>query len=194
MPGPVWFAAGLALGLLPTFVSILQQRSPPSQAPQAAAPRKPVETPKPNPAQTPPSATQPTTPKYEFYTMLPEMEVAVPPQGRPDTAEQITPSEPVDPGTTDREAAQAPTSRGAGAGAGYLLQAGSFRSYADADGLKARLALSGIQAGIHKVVLAGGETWHRVRVGPFGDRQELDRVRKRLQQLGIRTLAVKVKG
>ena len=75
-----------------------------------------------------------------------------------------------------------------------MLQVGSFRRFEDAERLKARLALLGVQAGIQKVTTGGGETWHRVRLGPYGDLNQLDRVRGRLKQNGISTLLVKMKG
>lgn len=79
----------------------------------------------------------------------------------------------------------------AGSSSGYLLQVGSFRHFSDADQLKANLALLGIEASIQSVELADGETWHRVRIGPFSDRQHLDEIRKQLQVNNIHTIVLK---
>ncbi len=49
----------------------------------------------------------------------------------------------------------------------YLVQAGSFKRRADADALKARLTLNGLQAQIELVKLNEDEYWHRVLLGPF---------------------------
>ena len=49
----------------------------------------------------------------------------------------------------------------------YYLQAGSFRRFEDADRVKAQLALLGVVAGVQRVTINGGETWHRVRVGSY---------------------------
>ncbi|GAB1232203.1 hypothetical protein UT4_06690 [Ferrigenium sp. UT4] len=49
----------------------------------------------------------------------------------------------------------------------YIVQAGSFQSAADAEKLKARLALAGLEASVQSVDLPGKGIWHRVRLGPF---------------------------
>jgi cell division protein FtsN len=70
------------------------------------------------------------------------------------------------------------------ADAGYLLQAGAFRSADDAEAMKARLALIGIEA---RVVVAevGGQTMFRVRIGPFAGQEEAGRARARLAENGV---------
>ena len=75
----------------------------------------------------------------------------------------------------------------------YLLQAGSFRSHGDADRLKAQLALQGFVANIQSVTV-NGDTWHRVRLGPFDSAREADRTRRKLDDIGVRAIALKVKG
>ena len=72
----------------------------------------------------------------------------------------------------------------------YSIQAGSFRRYADADALKARLALLGIEAEIQSVQ-GKEETWQRVRIGPFNSSRELNRVRNRLNSNNISSLVIK---
>jgi len=49
----------------------------------------------------------------------------------------------------------------------YLVQAGSFQNAADAEKLKAKLALVGLEASVQSVDLPGKGIWHRVRLGPF---------------------------
>jgi cell division protein FtsN len=75
----------------------------------------------------------------------------------------------------------------------YIIQAGSFRSLEQADRLKARLALYGIEATIQTVTINNNDTWHRVRIGPMTDLSALNKTRKRLQDNGIATMVVKEK-
>ena len=46
----------------------------------------------------------------------------------------------------------------------YILQAGSFRNHADADRVRALIAMQGVESKIQKVTI-DKDTWHRVRVG-----------------------------
>lgn len=108
---------------------------------------------------------------FDFYEMLPRYEVVVP------EVEQVArPSGPTAP-------VAAPGS--------YILQAGSFRSHADADRMQARLALLGIESRIQKVALDADE-FHRVRIGPLDNVDELNRIRASLRQSGIDSLVMKV--
>jgi cell division protein FtsN len=111
---------------------------------------------------------QPAKPKLDFYTILPEMEVVVP---------------------ETRAKGQAPDKPG-----NYILQVGSFRSYAEADNLKARLALLGVESTIERVTVNNDDTWHRVRVGPSHDLRELNRIRTRLLNNNISPILLRVNG
>ena len=75
----------------------------------------------------------------------------------------------------------------------YLLQVGSFQNPADADNLKARLALLGMEAGVEPINLAEKGTWYRVRLGPYIKVDEINRLRQTLAQNGIEATLVKVK-
>ncbi len=108
-------------------------------------------------------------PRFEFYKILPGAE------------------EPV----TEREIKQA-AKPGAPAGT-YLLQAGSFQNPADADNLKARLALLGVEAAMEPINLAEKGTWYRVRIGPYSKVDEINRLRQTLAQNGIEASLVKIK-
>jgi cell division protein FtsN len=75
----------------------------------------------------------------------------------------------------------------------FILQAGSFQNPADADNLKARLALLGVEAGVEPVNLAEKGTWYRVRIGPYSKVDEINRLRQTLAQNGIDASLVKLK-
>ena len=57
----------------------------------------------------------------------------------------------------------------------FWLQAGSFASEADAENLKARLALAGWEAAIQPVSLPDKGLRYRVRLGPYDNTDELNR-------------------
>ncbi len=75
----------------------------------------------------------------------------------------------------------------------FFLQAGSFQNAPDADNLKARLALVGVEASIQTTHLPEKGVWHRVRVGPYADVEELNRIRAILKQNGVDAALVKVR-
>jgi hypothetical protein len=115
---------------------------------------------------------KPEKPRFDFFTVLPEMEVVVPEQELSRKAEPTG-------GAVPGKALDS-----------YVLQAGSFRSAADAEEMKARLALLGSIATIHTVTV-NDETWHRVRIGPFEGARKADEMRRLLDDNSIDTLVLK---
>jgi cell division protein FtsN len=75
----------------------------------------------------------------------------------------------------------------------FYLQAGAFQSAPDADNLKARLALLGVQAAIQTTSVPDKGVWHRVRIGPYASVEELNRTRDALKQNGVETTLIKVR-
>ena len=73
----------------------------------------------------------------------------------------------------------------------YALQAGSFVRQADADRLRARLLLLGLQAFIQRVK-HDDTTWHRVLVGPLDSKLALDRTRIRLAAQNIESIQLRM--
>lgn len=117
-----------------------------------------------------------TRPKFDFYTILPELEVAIPEEELIEK-KQATKKTP----NANRESIR------------YTLQAGSFRNPQQADRLKAELALQGIVANIQPVKINDHDTWYRVRIGPMHDIATLNRTRKRLRENNIASIVVKEK-
>lgn len=108
-------------------------------------------------------------PRFEFYKILPGAE-------EPVTEQQL------------KQAAKSGTTT-----ENYMLQVGSFQNPADADNLKARLALIGVEAGVEPINLADKGTWYRVRIGPYTKVEEINRLRQTLAQNGIEASLVKIK-
>ena len=73
----------------------------------------------------------------------------------------------------------------------FFLQAGAFQNAPDADNLKARLALLGIEANIETSNVPDKGVMHRVRIGPYTNVEELNRTRDTLKQNGVQTTLVK---
>ena len=59
----------------------------------------------------------------------------------------------------------------------YFLQMGSFKTEADADNLKAKLALQGFESIVQTATIPDQGTWHRVRVGPLKNIDSINKVR-----------------
>jgi len=74
----------------------------------------------------------------------------------------------------------------------YFLQAGAFQTEAEADNLKAKLALTGVEAVIQTANIPDKGVWHRVRVGPFTNIEELNKTRGLLSKNGIQASLVKI--
>jgi cell division protein FtsN len=74
----------------------------------------------------------------------------------------------------------------------YQLQAGAFRTPEDADGMRARLAMLGLDAKVYPVE-QGGTTLYRVRLGPYGQIDDLNRIRKTLAENGVEAQVIRLR-
>jgi cell division protein FtsN len=142
-----------------------------ASAPPASAAKKPVGAPA-KPAK-PATQAKPAKPRFDFYTILPEVETPLPPR-EPKKTVQAKPVQPEE-------------------GARYVLQAASYSDFEDADRLKARLALTGLEANIEKVTLEGKGDFYRVRLGPYEKLEALDDADRRLAEQGIKPLRLRLK-
>jgi cell division protein FtsN len=97
--------------------------------------------------------------------------------------------------TANTPAAPAPTAPAAAStGADpftYFVQAGAFRTLEDAEAQKAKLGMSGFEAKITEREQAG-RTVFRVRVGPMDKRDDVDRIKDKLDGAGYETAIVRV--
>jgi cell division protein FtsN len=97
---------------------------------------------------------------------------------------------------TDPKAAPPPPEKGITAvpddGTRYLLQAGAFRTPDDADAMRARLALLGFDAKVFPRE-QDGQTLYRVRLGPYGNIEDVNRMRKTMTDNGIEAQLIKVR-
>ncbi len=72
------------------------------------------------------------------------------------------------------------------------LQVGAFENPAEADNLKAMLALNGIQSNAQRAQLADGRTVHRVRIGPYSSPEDMSDMRARVANIGLSASLVRV--
>ena len=70
------------------------------------------------------------------------------------------------------------------AGVNFYIQAGAFATVDEAEAQRARLAIMGVDVRVSTTQL-DGNTLHRVRSGPYRDRDEANAVRERLTQAGV---------
>lgn len=134
-----------------------------------------------------PNATQPATPTFEFYTLLPETEV-IAPSG--DSASPRPSAQATREAAADDAANQ--TKQPEPSGGRYMLQAASFRDLDDAERLANRLKDFGLLAKITDVRANGDQIWHRVQVGPYEDKRELSRAQDLMVTQGIEPLLLRL--
>lgn len=97
------------------------------------------------------------------------------------------------PGTAPAPSAPPVATPEAKSGDVYYLQAGAFQKTADADNLKAKLALLGVDATVQETNVAGKGNLFRVRTGPFKSPDEMNRVRTQMAEGGVQATVVKLK-
>ena len=163
---------GLAVGLGVAGIVYIKDHRPDAQVTRLAKADKKKsrgnEVPE---AETPDSGAEEPSKSYDFYDMLPKFEVVVPEKEkdvRPDI--KSVPE----------------TRRGT-----YVLQAGSYKNFADADRVRAKLALQGVESKVQKVSV-DNDTWHRIRIGPISKLDELNRLRQILRKADVDVLVIRV--
>ena len=73
----------------------------------------------------------------------------------------------------------------------YVLQIAAYRTEAEADRQRAKLAMIGVESKIQPVN-ANDQTLYRVRVGPFKSLDELNKIRSRLRSAEIESTQMRV--
>lgn len=172
----VWLLTGVMMGLVVAAVGYLK----------LFVPYEGSATPTPKQAE----AKQSTKPKFDFYTLLPEMEVEVPEAPKKSTRQATKPSTKKPVTITAKKESNKQPSKALEA-AKYRLQLASFKKYDEADSMKARLALEGIFVEIQTVKLDTGQTWYRVRTTQFEERTDALALQKNLQRQAINSMLLK---
>ena len=171
---PAWASMlfGLAVGLSVALAIFLNDRKPRDEVPRAAPESASVRAE--NLAIDNNGEAEETVdeePRFSFYDVLPNFEVVIP-EDEPDVNVDTEPRAIDQPGL-------------------YVLQAGSFTAFADADRRRAELALQGIESRVQRVSI-DDRTFHRVRIGPTRDLDELNVLRARLRTAKIDVLRIRL--
>jgi len=106
----------------------------------------------------------PKMPQFDFYTILPEKEVVVPEYE-------------IKTRTREERVGKAKETH-------YIMQAGSFKTFKEADRLRKKLASMGIESKVQKAKV-GSANWYRVKMGPYTQTASVNTIRARLRQNGI---------
>lgn len=114
----------------------------------------------------------PGKPRFDFYTILPGSETQV-------TEQEIKQKEAETKSSETKE--------------NYFLQVGAFQNERDADNQKAKLALLGLEAIVQTAEIPDKGIWHRVRVGPFSDLEQINKARSELVANGFSADLIKVR-
>ena len=112
----------------------------------------------------------------DFYTMLPGLNEKNSKATKPTKVPSKPEDKPLEKVTQDK---------------GAYLQAGAFKDEYDADNLKAKLALLGVEARIKTENVPEKGIWHRVRIGPFTSTNELEKIRAQLHANGVESVIIK---
>lgn len=178
IPGWAMLLMGLLAGLLIAAIYLLRDDWSDERSPL----------PRPDPEARPPAASageevapEPRRTKYDFYDVLRDREVVIP-DAELDAQARAEASTPPTPPSSTGPPAESQVR--------YLLQAGAFRSAADAEALKARIALTGEIARVESAQIEGGMI-HRVRLGPYPNAAALARAKQALAGHGIEAIAIK---
>lgn len=172
LPGWVWLIFGLGIGLSVALAVYLRDShdtaATPTEVRQSASQESDQKTPAKKVVSKP---VEKKEPKYSFYDMLPKFEVVIPEEEQNVRAD-------VEPRAEERSGV-------------YVLQAGSFTTFVDADRRRAQLAMQGIESSIQRVSI-DDKTYHRVRIGPIDDLKELNTTRSRLRSAKIEVLVIRL--
>ncbi len=114
---------------------------------------------------------KPQPPQFDFYTILPKKETVVPDH-------EIK--------TRTREERVGKHKK-----ASYVIQAGSSQDFKDADQLKAKLALMGIESKVQKAKVESA-IWYRVKIGPYSQMGSVNTIMSRLQKNGMKPVITEV--
>ena len=204
LPGWVWFAGGVLLGAL--VMGIMWVKDDQANSQVAEAQRKDAETQQQAaaPQKVADGKTQPQSPQqpevvqhqFEFYSVLPDMEVEVRPDSlRPAASKPVAvaavTAETVTETAADKTAETVVKPLKTDAKILFQMQIASFRSRTDAERMMASSALKGITTRIEKVTI-NDKAYYRVRSGPYS-REQAYSLHKRLKKSGIESLIMRVK-
>jgi cell division protein FtsN len=167
------FGSGVLAGIVLTSMAFVYLGGPARKTQSAAdAPRPDPHRAAPADAESGEVGSGRSAEKYDFYQMLPNFEVVVPEKDKDVKRDLPAAAKMERPGV-------------------YVLQAGSYRNEADAERVRVQLALQGVNAKVQRVAV-DADVWHRVRIGPISNLDELNKVRRQLRAAEVDALVIRV--
>lgn len=121
------------------------------------------------------TATSTSTPQFDFYTMLPDMQVGDSNTASKTTAANVSNNQVKSPQAVHQ----------------YILQAGAFKRITDADKVRADLILQGYSVQI-KAVQVNNITWQRIIIGPYKTLSEARQAQDKLAKAGKKSLLFQI--
>lgn len=119
------------------------------------------------------ASVKPGKPRFDFYTILPGSE------------QQVTEQD-IKKATGNQQETEHMS------GDSYFLQIGAFQTEQEADNMKAKLALLGLEVVIQTATIPEKGVWHRVRVGPFSQIEDINKARTELVKNHIDSTLIKI--
>jgi cell division protein FtsN len=193
-PAWVWMGIGVLLGLtlsalvlIKDWAPMLRKKNLPQPNAEATAPKESEQ------AVADEAAKKPAAPKktFDFYSVLPEMEVVIPDaelsaKAKAEQARQAAAAQTQNANTANPPVSAAPVETGGR----YVLLAGSYADPKAADEAKAKLALLGVVAKVQSITI-NGKTWNRVMVGPYANASDTEAAKKALADNGVKAIPMK---
>jgi cell division protein FtsN len=124
-------------------------------------------------------------PRFEFYQILPGEREAGEKEAKAAPPKTAAVAPPAKPGSS-------PLTPKPHSGDVYWLQAGAFSEEREADNLKAKIALTGLEASVRPVNIPEKGTLFRVRLGPYQSLDDANRIKNTLSQNGVGTAIIRV--
>lgn len=183
-PGWMFLVAGLFIGLFIAFLFFLQQQPAEETTAKEALASTKAKLEALREEQIQKNQTedkQDNTPTFDFYNILPELEVVIPNFNNDEKPKQQASDSQADNVITDNEVQ-----------IDYLLQVGSFSNQQQAEQFKAKIAFLGLQAFLEPVSI-NGKQWHRVRLGPYQNKEDLVQDQQRLAEDKIKSIVLQIK-
>ena len=128
-------------------------------------------------------------PRFEFYQILPGDKEVSEKEAKAAAARPAAPAAPVP--AAPGKPGSSPTIPKPHSGEVFWLQAGAFSEEREADNLKARIALTGLEATVRAVSIPDKGTLYRVRLGPYQSLDDANRNKTTLSQNGVGTAIIR---
>ena len=198
-PAWIWLGLGVLLGLtlaalvlIKDWAPMLRKKNLPQPNAEATAPKESEA------AVADEAAKKPAAPKktFDFYSVLPEMEVVIPDAelSAKARAEQQRQQQALQQSQNTATSTTPATSAAPGeSSARYVLLAGSYADPKAADEAKAKLAMLGVVAKVQSITI-NGKAWNRVMVGPYANASDTETAKKSLADNGIKAIPMKEAG